>query len=167
MYKRLVLQIPEITSVLSYEEFCRIDKAYRREYVEYELWKRAVLAELQSRNPPELRNACGRVRVFLGTPDEFEREGLNFPIQSTAADVINMALVRMWKWLKRRKDVLPVAQVHDSGVFEVREEAAKELVEKAKRMLEAPVTVNGKKWSFPVDVGVGESWGELEEYEAE
>jgi DNA polymerase-1 len=99
-----------------------------------------------------LRNPFGRVRWFLGPS---YGDALNFPYQSTAADVIIDAMIglepELWD------GVYLQAQVHDSLVVEHAPSETERVHKLLKEVMEQPVrALDG--WVFPVDVSTGENW---------
>ncbi len=90
-----------------------------------------------------------------------ERAAINAPIQGTAADIIKIAMVRIYKKLqslpKLEKAAKMVLQVHDELIFEAEESSLKELKDIVtvlmtdKNLLaDVPLTVNigtGKNWA--------------------
>ena len=51
-----------------------------------------------------------------------ERQAINAPIQGSAADIIKLAMVKIYKNLfEYKNDVSMLMQVHDELVFEIRE----------------------------------------------
>ncbi len=99
---------------------------------------------------PELSSSNGMIRSFG------ERVARNAPIQGTAADIIKLAMINVWK---RLKNELPQAklilQVHDELIVE----APKESAELAKKILseEMENAVN-LKVKLSVDANCGQNW---------
>lgn len=90
-----------------------VQKAYEEGYVETILRRRRYLPGLKSSSLAE-RNAA-------------ERLAMNTPIQGSSADIIKLAMVRLYEEIKTRN--LPVKlllQIHDSLVLEAPEELADE-----------------------------------------
>ncbi len=87
-----------------------------------------------------------------------ERVAMNSPIQGTAADIIKVAMIRVWKALKEAglKSKL-ILQVHDELVIETRREEIEQvreiLSENMKAAAELAVTLE-------VDLHTGENWYE-------
>ena len=99
---------------------------------------------------PEIRSTNHNVRAFG------ERVALNTPIQGTAADIIKLAMVAVYRRLKaeglRARLIL---QVHDELIVE----AASEEADAAKRILEEEMT-RAMPLSVPLvaEASVGEDW---------
>ncbi|MBQ8623188.1 MAG: DNA polymerase I [Oscillospiraceae bacterium] len=101
---------------------------------------------------PELSNSNKNLQAFG------KRAAMNAPIQGTAADIIKIAMVRVYK---RLKEELPEAklilQVHDELIIEAPETAA----EKASAILsEEMQSAVSLKVPLVADVGVGRSWND-------
>lgn len=97
---------------------------------------------------------------------------LNGPIQSTAGDILYLALAKMQEdWAAgMHPDAKFLMGVHDEIVLESPEESAKDAALWLKeKMREAFEEVLGPELGGPksVDVGYGPSWGEQTELEEE
>uniref|UniRef100_A0A6M3L6G3 DNA-directed DNA polymerase n=1 Tax=viral metagenome TaxID=1070528 RepID=A0A6M3L6G3_9ZZZZ len=94
---------------------------------------------------------------------EFFRQAVNFPIQSTAADVIMLASVTMFNWLiQNHQRVRVIGNVHDALLFEVKNDPfIKGNIAMIKQFMETSVSL---PLPMIVDVKIGDNWGELEEY---
>ncbi len=85
-----------------------------------------------------------------------ERVAINMPIQGTAADMIKLAMIKIYDELKKRgSETKMVLQVHDELVFDIRKDELEELKPVIKETME-----NALKLNVPVkvDIGVGENW---------
>lgn len=106
------------------------------------LGRRRYLYDINSRN--------AGLRSFA------ERNAVNMPIQGTSADMIKIAMVRIWKRLKdnnmRSKMIL---QVHDELVFDVYKPELESVTAIVKKEMEEALPL-----TIPVDVGidVGDNW---------
>lgn len=80
-----------------------------------------------------------------------ERMAANMPIQGTAADIIKMAMIKLWHALDlaSRDDVRLLLQIHDELVFEIKEDIIKKEAEKIKNIMENVVELD-----VPLEVGV-------------
>lgn len=126
-------------------------QAREQGYVETLLGRRRYFPELSTTS-----------RVHQNVREGAYRMAINAPIQGTAADILKVAMVRLWCQLKERGlRSRMILQVHDELVLEVPRE---ELDEAAQLVIE---TMEG---AFPldaplkVDVQVGENWLEMYEY---
>jgi DNA polymerase-1 len=101
---------------------------------------------------PELSNADANVRQFG------ERTAMNTPIQGTAADIIKMAMVNIYRELKRRRSRSRlIMQIHDELVFEVPEGEIDEMKEMIRHEMEH---VCALRVPLKVSIGQGRNWAE-------
>jgi DNA polymerase-1 len=125
----------------------------------------AFIEEVKARAEAEgfVKTLFGRVRYLPELTDQVaavrnfgERLAVNTPIQGTAADLMKMAMVSIFRDLKKRKMASKmVIQVHDELIVEVPEdeiEAAGRIVRKG--MAE----VYPMKVPLTVDMAVGKNW---------
>lgn len=101
-------------------------------------------------------------RRWLGH-DPSPTECANFPIQGGAADLMNERLPLIVDALRTRSPATRiVAQVHDSGVFDVPRSDVRIVKETCHEIFEAPVTIasSGTRLvaRFPIDMKEGERW---------
>ncbi len=89
-----------------------------------------------------------------------ERMAINTPIQGTAADILKLAMIEVYKKIKDEVDIKMLLQVHDELVFEVVEEKAEEYAKQIKEIMEKVIKL---KVPIIADVKVGENWGEMSE----
>lgn len=85
-------------------------------------------------------------------------ECANFPIQSGAADVINLTLPKIVDRLPA--DTMLVAQIHDAAIFEAPEDKADEVLELIKDITSRPMKLGGRRVVFPIDAAIGNRWSE-------
>lgn len=90
--------------------------------------------------------------------EQAERFAINTPMQGSAADIIKLAMIKLYEKLKDFKMLL---QIHDELLFEGPEEKLKENIE-----LIRDVMSNCIKLSVPlkVSIEVGKNWGDMVEY---
>jgi DNA polymerase-1 len=104
------------------------------------------------RHIPELKSSNFAVRSFG------RRVALNTPIQGSAADIIKIAMVRVWKELKKRKlKSRLVLQVHDELLVETWEEELEEVKNILRVGMEEAVALSVP---LTVDISVGRNWYE-------
>lgn len=86
----------------------------------------------------------------------------NYPIQSTASDIVNLAMVeldaRLSKYLPKAR---LVDQLHDAMDVEVRTKDAKVAAEIMKDVMEKTYEINGRTYKFPVEIKIGTHWDQL------
>lgn len=111
-------------------------------YVETIMHRRRYIPELSSKN--------FNIRGFG------ERVALNTPIQGSAADIIKIAMVRVFEKLRKGnyKSKL-LLQVHDELIIEAPEEEKDEVVKLLKDTMEDAVKLN---LPLKVDINIGENW---------
>jgi DNA polymerase-1 len=120
----------------------------------------------------------GRRRYFEGIKSKLpfiraaaERMAINAPIQGTEADIIKIAMSRIYDYCKKNgleNDVYPLVQVHDELVYEIRAEkdGDKDFVNKIsvdiKKIMESVMDLKDTK-GIPiiVNASIGNNWGEL------
>ena len=121
-----------------------VEKAKEKGYVETVFARRRYLPELTSSN--------AMMRAFG------ERVALNMPIQGTAADIIKIAMIRVYETLKKQclKAKL-IMQVHDELIIEAPEEEANIVAGIIKREMENAVKM---RVTMQADVGIGKTWYE-------
>jgi len=122
--------------------------AHENGYVKTEFGRRRYLPELTS-NQPMLKAAA-------------ERMAVNMPLQGTAADIIKLAMIRIFEEfsLEKNQDIRMILQVHDELVFEIKEEKLKEYAARIQEIMENVYKLN---ISLKVDLKYGDSWGEMED----
>ena len=121
-----------------------VEKGKKQGHVETILKRRRYIPELKSKN--------FNVRSFG------ERIALNTPIQGSAADIIKVAMVKVFEELNRRrlKSKL-ILQVHDELIIETHKEEREEVEKMMRDIME-----NSIKLDVPlkVDIKVGDNWYE-------
>ncbi|OGT32216.1 MAG: DNA polymerase I [Gammaproteobacteria bacterium RIFCSPHIGHO2_12_FULL_35_23] len=118
--------------------------AHQKGYVETLFGRRLYLSEINAKNL-QLQKAA-------------ERAAINAPMQGTAADIIKLAMIRVYHWLQSSAiEAKLIMQVHDELVFEV----AKADIEEARINIEQLMS-QAAKLAIPlvVDIGVGNNWDE-------
>lgn len=121
-------------------------KALSSGYVESMLGRRRYVSGLDSRNQ-NLRNAA-------------IREAINMPLQGSAADIMKLAMVEIYRHVKENcpEDVYFLLQIHDEVIFEMREDKVEELRPILEEKFKSVVKLNVP---LVVHSSVGENLSEL------
>ncbi len=162
-------------SGLTMEEAKKFIKEYFEDFSSIKKWQEQVI--LKARQDGFVENLNGRVRSLPEITSfnqrfqaEAERMAINFPIQSLAADIIKLAMIKVaerlrekGKWGEKAKMLLTI---HDELVFEIKDDAdLKKIVELIKETMESVYTLPaspsiGGKVPLVINEGVGDNWGE-------
>ena len=119
-----------------------VEQAKRDGYVTTLLGRRRYLPELKSSN--FIQRSFG------------ERVALNTPIQGTAADIIKIAMVRVWKALRKEGlDAHLILQVHDELILECNRADADRAAALLQREMEQASDLSV---AMLAEVSRGESW---------
>lgn len=138
----------------------RLLNQYFATYPRIKLWHQSTAETL--RRTRVLRNSFGRRRIFFNRwDDSLVKEGLAFVPQSTIADLVNLAIIRLHEKTKGSESLQLLLQVHDSIVAQARDELLGWAVDLIKKEMTIPITINGKEFVIPVDVHVGKNWEEM------
>ncbi len=106
----------------------------------------------RKRNIPELNNPAYMIR------QSGERMALNTPIQGTSADIIKIAMVKVYEAFKENNiKSKMIIQVHDELIFDTKKEELEKVITIVKEVME-----NVCKLSVPlkVDINYGKNWFE-------
>jgi len=116
----------------------------------------------RKRHLPELHSSDKNIRQMA------ERMAINTPVQGTAADLIKIAMIRIFNLLAESPfSSRMILQIHDELLFEVPEGEVEEITQLVRREMEnvmeaAPHIADAPyiKMSIPlkVDIGLGSSW---------
>ena len=104
---------------------------------------------------PEINNSNANIRAGA------ERMAMNMPIQGTAADIIKIAMIKVWETLEKMNfKAKLILQVHDELIVEAPEEEADTVAAILKREMENAVNMRVK---LTADVGCGKTWYEAKD----
>lgn len=112
------------------------------------------------RDDSSIISLLGRRRFFFGRPNEAKtlREAVAHEPQSLTADEINFGILRLW----RANRVQLLIQVHDSILFQYREEEEDEIIPWALEELKTHIELRGgRKFVVPTEAKVGWNWGDV------
>lgn len=123
----------------------QVNSAKKLGYVETILHRKRYINEITSSN-------------FM-TRQAGERLAKNSPIQGSAADIIKIAMIRVYRELKKRKmRSRLVLQIHDELIVETYMDEADEVRELLRECMESAMELSVK---LTVDINCGETWYEL------
>ncbi|MEW6417208.1 MAG: DNA polymerase I [Nitrospirota bacterium] len=121
-----------------------VEEARNRGYVSTLFGRRRAIPEIKSKN--------SNIR------QQGERLAINSPIQGTAADIIKIAMINIWKRLKdsglKTKMIL---QVHDELLFELPIQEIEIVIDIVKKEMEGAITLSVP---LSVDINYGKNWSE-------
>ena len=104
---------------------------------------------------PELKSSNRNLQAFG------KRAAMNAPIQGAAADIIKLAMVKVYRSLKEEGlDARLILQVHDELIVEASAESADKAQELLKREMESAASL---RVPLLVELGRGKSWLEAKE----
>ena len=99
--------------------------------------------------------AINSVNGFLAA--EAERAAINMPIQSLAADIIKLAMIKVYQQYKS-DEVRLLLSIHDELLFEIKSDKVNSIVKKITQIMESA-------YDFPihlkVEVATGKNWADL------
>ena len=153
IFERVLAEVPD--SGLTAGRFRQVDETYRRLHPDYMQWYERTRSEVLEKR--RISNAFGRVRTFFGNQNDILKEGLNTPIQGTAADIINTATIRIYE-----EGIPIICQVHDQLIFEVDDGAQLEVASIVRPLMEREFKINGHNAVFPIDITCGKCWAKLD-----
>jgi DNA polymerase-1 len=146
----------DIGSVLTMQRMSNYRKRWFRAHPAIRQWQLTSVA-LAEKNKFVEAPLSGRRRYFHdGHVDP--NEVLNFPMQSTAGDLMNRAMLAIDKRVDWAKEGI-IAQVHDAAYLEGPDPFR--LARILKECMEQTVTLNGHTMTFTVDLGIGKDWKNL------
>ena len=119
-----------------------VEKAKEKGYAETLLGRRRFLRNINSNNRV--------VRQFE------ERVAINMPIQGSAADMIKIAMIKIYNELEKMKSKSKmVLQVHDELLFDAHKDEVDELKPMIKEIMEKALPL---KVPVLVDIDTGDNW---------
>ena len=113
-----------------------------------------------------ITNPFGRKRRFFGRMNhDLEKKAFAQGPQSTIADVLDLALIRLDQKLKEDgKDIQLLLQVHDEMDMQSYKKDLPYLIEEAFPFcFDIPITLHGRTFTIPYEVSIGPNWQDLKE----
>ena len=133
---------------------------YFSDFPKVRIWQEEV--KEQARTLGFVKNLNGRRRLFLEMASpasryqhEEERAAINMPIQSLAADIIKMAMI---KTFSLGDGVNLLLSIHDELLFEIKDDILNKTADLIKKTMEGVFKLDVP---LKVDVKIGKNWGEL------
>ena len=116
-----------------------------------------------------VNNIFGRKSHFININDKNfnvrnfqERAAINAPIQGSAAEIMRLAMIRLYKKLSNQKTKM-LLQIHDELIFETHKDEAKKISKIIIEEMSSVAKSDQHSFSIPltVDLNTGENWGTL------
>ena len=116
-----------------------------------------------------VNNIFGRKSHFININDKNynvrnfqERAAINAPIQGSAAEIMRLAMIRLFKKLTNQKTKM-LLQIHDELIFETHKDEAKRISKIIIEEMSSVAKSDQHSFSIPltVDLNTGENWGTL------
>ena len=128
-------------------------KRYMEEAIEHARSKGFVTTLLGRRRfIPEIKERLKHIRQFG------ERTAINTPIQGSAADIIKLAMLKVFDLLEAKAlGTRLILQVHDELVFEVPEDEIDIVTKEVKSIMEGVMDL---EVPLVVNIGIGHNWAE-------
>lgn len=110
-----------------------------------------------------LENLLGRRRRFFGRRNDEStlREAIAFTGQSSTADFINTAMLKIWRL--GLGDLM--LQVHDSFLIQYPEEREDEILPRLLEAMKHKIVIHGREFSIPSEAKVGWNWSNFADEE--
>lgn len=120
-------------------------RAHRQKYVETLMGRRRYMKDLTSGNH-QVRAAA-------------ERAAVNMPMQGTAADIMKLAMIRVYAALRGKEEIARILlQVHDELLLEVDERRVDQIAGVVRREMEAAYALHVP---LRVDAKAGRNWADM------
>jgi DNA polymerase I len=142
---------------LSRSEAEKFIKNYFENYPGVRAYMERVVQEAEEKR--YLETLLGRRRYFVELSSQTKREAINFPVQGTAADIMKLAMLRIYERIQSgeiRADML--LQIHDELIFEADAEAAERAAQLIKQTMEGAFSL---RVPLKVETHIGTNWGEI------
>jgi DNA polymerase-1 len=142
---------------LSRSEAEKFIKNYFENYPGVRAYMERVVREAEEKR--YLETLLGRRRYFVELSSQTKREAINFPVQGTAADIMKLAMLRVYERIQSgeiRADML--LQIHDELIFEADAEAAERAAQLIKQTMESAFSL---RVTLKVETHIGTNWGEI------
>lgn len=165
------------TSGLTLKEAEKFIKEYFNDFPAVRDWQEKIKAEAKTLG--YVRNLNGRRRWFLDAwradeeaykrsyrADEIERAAVNMPIQSLGADILKLAMVKSFNFLKDQKflgegGVKLILSIHDELLFEISDDILKTVTPALEKIIEGVYSLSVP---LKVETKYGKEWGAMKNF---
>ena len=118
------------------------ESASQNGYVETLFGRRLYLKEINANNA--LRRQAS------------ERAAINAPVQGTAADIMKIAMIRMYQALEKEKsEARIILQVHDELILDTPEKEIDRVIELTSEAMKEATLLDVP---LEIDIGIGDNW---------
>jgi DNA polymerase I len=142
---------------LSRSEAEKFIKNYFENYPGVRAYMERVVREAEEKR--YLETLLGRRRYFVELSSQTKREAINFPVQGTAADIMKLAMLRVYERIQSgeiRADML--LQIHDELIFEADADHAERAAQLIRQTMESAFSL---RVPLKVEAHIGANWGEI------
>jgi DNA polymerase I-like protein with 3'-5' exonuclease and polymerase domains len=152
---------------LTLKKYKEAKESYMKAHPQYRAWVDEIVEQANNKRYVETY-VSGRRRYLYGNVSDIRKEAMNTPIQGTAADIVNRAMIRIHRRLRERnlKTEL-VLYVYDELNYEVPLSELPEVYKIVVEEMTRPVTIKGIERLFKIDPEIGYSLGELGAFDPE
>jgi DNA polymerase-1 len=151
----------------SREEAENFINEYFMDFAEIKRWQEKIIE--RARQIGYAENLNGRKRWLPAIVSEnrriaaeAERAAINMPIQSLAADIIKLAMIKTAELFKNKKlwqkEVRLLLSIHDELLFEIRDDMLKETIPLIQKTMETAYKLDVP---LKVDAACGKNWAEI------
>ncbi len=159
IHGNIISKYPETN--LQLKDIKKAKQSYMDAHPQYREWVDEIVEQANSKRYVETY-ISGRRRYLYGNERDIRKEAMNTPIQGTAADIVNRAMIRIHKRLRKLNlKAELVLYVYDELNYEVPFEELEEVYKIVSEEMTRPVTIKGIKREFKIDPEIGYSLGEL------
>lgn len=158
IHRKMLVAAPHLP--LTFAQYVEAAERWTAAHPAYATWRAAVEEEVLRNRV--VRNAFGRVRIFLGRPGDIKREAMNFRIQSAGACLINRAMIRLYERLRATgSSARFVLQVHDQLILEAPEAEAAQVGAWLREEIERPFEMHGFTRRVRADLTIGDTYADV------
>jgi uracil-DNA glycosylase family 4 len=158
IHRKMLVAAPHLS--LTFAQYVDAAERWTAEHPAYAKWRADVEREVTETRM--VRNAFGRVRIFLGHPRDIKREAMNFRIQSAGACIINRAMVRLYERLRDAHMASQfVLQIHDQLILECPDAEASTVAAWLKEEIERPFVMHGITRMVRADSTIGDTYADV------